>query len=57
MKLKKEDQMVTASVLLTMENKILIGENKETKCGAETKGNGIRRLLYLEIHPIYNQRT
>jgi hypothetical protein len=42
MKLKKsEDQSVDASILLRRENKILVGENTETKCGAETKGKAI----------------
>jgi hypothetical protein len=35
---KKEDQSVDASVLLRRGNKILIGENTEKECGAETKG-------------------
>ena len=38
---KKEDQSVDASVLLRGGNKILTGENMETKCGVETKGKAI----------------
>jgi hypothetical protein len=34
MKLMKEDQSVDALVLLRRENKILMGGNTETKCGA-----------------------
>ena len=34
---KKEDQNVGASVLLRKVNKIITGENMETKCGAETE--------------------
>ena len=54
---KKEDQSVDASVLLRRENKILTGENIETKCGAETEGKAIQRLSYLGIHPIYIHQT
>jgi hypothetical protein len=35
---KKEDQSVDVSVLLRRGNKILMGGNTETKCGAETEG-------------------
>jgi hypothetical protein len=41
---KKEDQSVHASVLLRKGNKILIGGNTETKCGAEIEGKAIQRL-------------
>ena len=54
MKLKKEDQSVGASVLLRRENKILMGANMETKCGAETEGKVIQRLPHLGTHLIYN---
>ena len=54
---KKEDQSVDASVLLRRGNKILMGENMETKCGAETEGKAIQRLLYLGIHLIYSHQT
>jgi hypothetical protein len=53
MKLKKEDQSVNASVLLRRGNKILMGGNTETKCGVETEGKAIQRLLHLGIHFIY----
>jgi hypothetical protein len=49
---KKEDQSVGALVLLRRGNKILTEGNAETKCGAETEGKTIQRLLYLGIHPI-----
>jgi hypothetical protein len=54
---KKEDQNVDASVLFRRANKILTGENRETKCGVETTGKAIQRLLHLEIHPIYIHQT
>jgi hypothetical protein len=34
---KKEDQRVDSSVLLGKGNKIPMGEDTETKCGAETE--------------------
>jgi hypothetical protein len=46
MKLKKvEDQSVDASVLLRRGNKILMGGNTETLCGAEAEGKAIQRLF------------
>ena len=48
---KKENQSVVASVLLRRGNKILMGANTETKCGAETEGKAIQRLPHLGIHP------
>jgi hypothetical protein len=59
MKLKKrEEQSVDASVLLRRWNKILKGGKMETKCGAETEGKAIQRLLHLGIHPsIYRHQT
>jgi hypothetical protein len=42
MKLKKEDKNVDALVLLIRGNKILMGANMETKCGAETEGKDIQ---------------
>jgi hypothetical protein len=42
---KKEDQSVGVSVLLRNGNKILMGANKETKCGAETEGKAIQTAL------------
>jgi hypothetical protein len=54
---KKEDQGVDTLVLLRRENKIPMGRDLETKCGAETEGMTIQRLLQLGIHPIYNHQT
>jgi hypothetical protein len=45
---------VGASVLLRRGNKILMGANMETKCGAETEGEVNQRLFHREIHPIYS---
>jgi hypothetical protein len=41
---KKEDQRADTSVLLRRGNKILMGRNMETKCGAESEGKAIQRL-------------
>jgi hypothetical protein len=58
MKLKtKEDQNMDVSVLLRWGNKVLTGENLETKCGAETEEKAIQRLPHLGIHPIYSHQT
>jgi len=54
---KKEDIIVDASVIVGRQNKILIGENTETKCGVQTEGNAIQRLPYLGIHPTYSLQT
>jgi hypothetical protein len=54
---KKEDQSGVASVPLRMGKKILKGVNKETKCGAETEGKAIQRLLHLGIHPTCKHQT
>jgi hypothetical protein len=54
---KKEEQSVDASMILRRGNKILIGGNMETKCGAETEGKAILRLPHLGIHPIYSCQT
>jgi hypothetical protein len=51
---KKENQSVDTSVLLTRRNKILMGGDTETKCGAETEGKAIQRLPHMGIHPIYS---
>jgi hypothetical protein len=48
---------VDTSVLLRRGDKILIGGNMETKCGAETEGKAIQRLPHMGIHPIYSQQT
>jgi hypothetical protein len=39
---KKEDQSVDTSILLRRGNKIPMGGDTETKCGAETEGKAIR---------------
>jgi hypothetical protein len=58
MKLKKKEvQSVDVSVFLRRENKILKGENMETKCGAETEGKAIHRLPHLGSHAIYSHQT
>jgi hypothetical protein len=54
---KKEDQSVNTLILLRRENKIPMERVTETKCGAETEGMTIQRLLHLGIHPIYNHQT
>jgi hypothetical protein len=52
MKIKrKEDQSVDASVLLRRVNKIFMGGNMETMCGAETEEKAIQRLLYTVTNP------
>jgi hypothetical protein len=58
MKLKKrEDQSMNTLVLLRKENKITMGGDTETKCGAGTKGKTIQRVPYLGVHPIYTHQT
>jgi hypothetical protein len=52
----KEDRSVGALVLLTRENKILMGENTKPKCGADTEGKAIQRLPHLGNHPIYSHQ-
>ena len=54
---KKEDQSVATSVLLRKGNKIPMGGDTETKCGAETEGKAIQRLPHLGIHPMYSYQT
>jgi hypothetical protein len=49
---KKEDQTMDTLVLLRRGNKIPM--EGVTKCGVETEGMTIQRLLYLGIHPIYS---
>jgi hypothetical protein len=49
---KKKEPCVDSLVFLRSGNKILMGGNTEKKCGAETEGKAIKRLLYLEMHPI-----
>jgi hypothetical protein len=58
MKLKKKaDQPVDTSVLLRRGNRKFMEGVTETKCGVETEGITIYRLLHLGIHPIYNHET
>jgi hypothetical protein len=58
MKLKKKEiQSMDTLVLLRRGNKIPIGGDTETKCGAETEGKTIQRLLCLGIHPVYSHKT
>ena len=52
---KKKDHSVVTSILLRRGNKIPM--EGVTKCGAETEGVNIQRLLHLEINPIYNYQT
>jgi hypothetical protein len=54
---KKEGQSMDTSVLLRRANKIPMGGDTETKCGAETEGKAIQRLPHLGIHPIYSYQT
>ena len=48
---KKEDQSRDTLVLLRRGNKIPMGGDAETKCGAETEEKGIQRLSHLGINP------
>jgi hypothetical protein len=58
MKLKnKEGQSVNTSVLLRRGNKMLMGGDTETTCGAETEGKTIQKLPHLGIHPIYSHQS
>ena len=50
---KKEDQSVDTTVLLRRGNKIPMGGDTESECGAETEGKVIQRLPHLVINPIY----
>ena len=54
---KKEDQSMDTSILLWRGNKIPMEGITETKCGAETEGMTIQRLLHLGIHPINKHQT
>jgi hypothetical protein len=51
---KKEEQSVNVSVILRRQNKIFMGANTETKCGAETERKAIQRLPHLGTHSIYS---
>jgi hypothetical protein len=48
---------VDTSVILRRVNKIPTRGNMETKCGVETEGKDMQRLLHLGIHPIYSHHT
>jgi hypothetical protein len=52
MKLKKEDQSVETLILLRRWTKVLMEGVTWTKCGAETEGMTIQRLLHLVILPM-----
>ena len=54
---KKEGHSVGASVLLIRGNQVLTWGNMETKCGRETEGKAVQRLLYLGIHLICSHQT
>jgi hypothetical protein len=52
-----EAQVGRSLVLLRKENKIVIGGNTETKCGADPEGKAIQSLPHLGIYPIYRHQT
>jgi hypothetical protein len=54
---KKEDQNVDTFILLRRGNKIIMGGDTGTKCGAETEEMTIQRLPHLGIHTIYSHQT
>jgi hypothetical protein len=54
---KKEDQCVDTLVLLRKGNKIFMGANMETKCGAEPEAKTIQRLPHLGIYPINRHQS
>jgi hypothetical protein len=54
---KKEDQSMDTPFFLRRENKIPLGGDTETKCGAETEGKTIQRLPDLRIHSTYRHQT
>jgi hypothetical protein len=54
---KKEGQSVDTLVLLKRGNKISMGGDTETKCGAETEGKTTQRLPHLMIHSTYSHQT
>ena len=49
---KKEDQSVDISDLLRWGSKISMGEDTETKYGAESEENAKQKLSHLRIHPM-----
>jgi hypothetical protein len=54
---KKKNQSVGALVLLRRGNKIPMGGDTETKCGAENEGKATQRLPYLGIYTTYSHQT
>jgi hypothetical protein len=54
---KKKDQSVDTSVLVRRGSKIPMGGDTKAKCGTETGGKVIQRLLCLGIHHIYSYQT
>jgi hypothetical protein len=54
---KKEDQSMDTLVLLRRGNKMSMGGDTETKCGAETGRKTIQGLSHLGIQPIYSPQT
>jgi hypothetical protein len=54
---KKEDQSVDTLVLFRKGNKIPMGGDTETKCGAETEEKAIQRLPHMVIYPINSHQT
>ena len=54
---KKKDKSMDTLVLLRRGNKIPVWGETEMKCGAETEGKAIQRLLHLGIHPVYSYQT
>jgi hypothetical protein len=54
---KKENQIMDILILLRRGNKMPIGGDTETKCGAVTKGKAIQKLPFLGIHPLYSHPT
>jgi len=54
---RKEDQNVGASLLLRMENKIIMRGNTGKKSEAGTEGKVIQRLTHLGIHLICSHQT
>jgi hypothetical protein len=54
---KKEDKSIDTSVILRRGNKIHMGRDIETKCGAETEGKTTQRQPHLGIHSIYSHQT
>jgi hypothetical protein len=45
------------SILLRKGNKIPMGGDTETKCGAETEGRTIQRMPHLGNYPVFSHQT